>query len=375
MIKLNEDDRSWAGILYEKCRKKLTAECERLGTKIPYIAENGVYDDCSGERADWWTNGFWPGILWLLYEATGEEIFRDTARGVEEKLAVNLKEFKGNDHDYGFRYHLSCVADYRLTGDEEAKKRGLFAAQLLAGRFNPEGGFIRAWDHPERVTWMIIDCMMNLPLLYWASEETHDPRFAAIAARHGKTSLEALLREDGSSSHVAVFDPDTWRAVSFPEGQGYAAGSSWSRGQAWAVYGFALSYRHTKDAEFLEGAKRAAHYFLANVCTTGFLPQQDFRAPRELLMYDTTAGMAAACGLLLIAESVDEMERAMYVEGALQLLKAAEREVCNFDPASDSILQMGTVMYTKQIHVPIIYGDFFLLEAVLKLTGRKFEIW
>lgn len=375
MIKLKDDDAVWAEKLYRKCAAKFAAECRRLGTSIPYIAENGRYDDCSGERIDWWTNGFWPGILWLMYHAAGDKMFRDTAEGVEEKLAVNLREFRGNDHDYGFRYQLSFVADYKLTGDEKARRRGLWAAQLLAGRFNPDGGFIRAWDMPERVTWMIIDCMMNLPLLYWASEETKDPRFAAVAVRHGKTSLEALLRKDGSCSHVAVFDPDTWKAVSFPAGQGYAQGSSWSRGQAWAVYGFALSYRHTKDTAFLEGARRAAHYFLVEVCTTGFLPRQDFRAPREVVMYDTTAGMAAACGLLLIAESVTEAERAIYVDGALQLLKAAEREVCDFDPERDSILQMGTVMYTKQIHVPIIYGDFFLLEAVLKLTGRDFAIW
>ncbi len=375
MITLNQEDKIWARGLYEKCAAKLSAECDRLGKAIPYIAENGVYEDYFADRPDWWTNGFWPGMMWLMYHATGDEKYRKTAEAAEKKLSTNLKEFRGNDHDYGFRYHLSCVADYRLTGNEESKKLGLFAAQLLAGRFNPDGSFIRAWDQLERVTWMIIDCLMNLPLLYWASKETGDSRFASIAQRHGKTSLEALLREDGSSSHVAIFSPETWRAVEFPAGQGYEAGSSWSRGQAWAVYGFALSYRYTGCREFLDGAKRAAHYFLANVCTTGFLPRQDFRAPREPAMYDTTAGAIAACGLLLIGESVEPAESAMYIEGAIQLLKAAEKEACDFDSDRDSILQMGTVMYTKQIHVPIIYGDFFLLEAVLKLTGKGFDIW
>lgn len=370
-----EPKRQWINGLYCKLKIKLSAECDRIGNRIPYIAENGVYADYGAERPDWWTNGFWPGILWLMYEAEGEEKYLKAASGAEDTLAENLKLFKGNDHDYGFRYYLSCCAHYKLTGDEEAKRRGLFAAQMLAGRYNPEGRFIRAWDAPERVTWLIIDCMMNLPLLFWASEQTKDPRFAGIARAHAETTLKVLIRPDGSSGHVAVLDQQTWELVERPGGQGYGEESSWSRGQAWAVYGFALAYKYTKEERFLDAAKQAAHYFLANVCGTDFVPLVDFRAPREPVMYDTTAGMAAACGLLTIAGMVPEYQKDMYVSGAVKLIKAVEAEHCNFDPDYDSILQNGTVMYTRQIHVPIIYGDFFLLEAVQRLCGYDFEIW
>ncbi len=371
----SKQDRQWIEGLYQKLADKFSAECDRLGSRIPYIADNGVYEDYSVKAPQWWTNGFWPGIMWLMYEGTGESKYREAARGAEESLVENLKNFRVNDHDFGFRYHISCGADFRLTGNEAARENALFAAQMLAGRYNPEGRFIRAWDAPERVTWFIIDCMMNLPLLFWASEETKDPRFAGIARAHAQTTLDKLLRLDGSSGHVAILDRDTWELASQPGGQGYEEGSSWSRGQAWAVYGFALAYQYTKDERYLDGAKRAAHYFLANVCTTGFVPLVDFRAPKEPVMYDTTAGMAGACGLLAIAKAVPEYQRPMYVEGAVNLVKAVEKEHCNFDPDYDSIVQNGTVMYTKQIHVPIIYGDFFLLEAVKKLKGDDFQIW
>lgn len=370
-----EQDRQWIESLYQKLKDKFSAECGRLGSRIPYIAKEGIYEDYSSKRPEWWTNGFWPGILWLLYEETKEEKYKEAARGAEKSLVENLKNFRANDHDYGFRYQLSCVADYRLTKDEEARKNGLFAAQLLAGRYNPEGRFIRAWDAPERVTWMIIDCLMNLPLLFWASEETKDSRFAGIARAHAETSLKTLLRPDGSSGHVAILDQDTWELSCQPGGQGYEEGSSWSRGQAWAVYGFALTYKHTGEAKYLDAAKQAAHYFLANVSSTGFVPLVDFRAPKEPVMYDTTAAVAAACGLIAIAEELPEYQRPMYVSGAVKLIQTAEQKHCNFDPEYDSILQNGTVMYTKEIHVPIIYGDFFLLEAVRKLMGSDFLIW
>lgn len=368
-------EQQWTADLYKKLRDKFSAECDRIGPAIPYIAENGKYEDFGTGRPEWWTNGFWPGLLWLMYEAEGDAKYKNAAREVEDKLAKNLMHFRANDHDYGFRYHLSCVADYKITGNGTARERGLFAAQMLAGRFHPEGKFIRAWDAPERVTWMIIDCMMNLPLLFWASEQTKDSRFAAVAKAHAQTSLKVLLRADGSSGHVAILNPDSWELESQPGGQGYGEGSSWSRGQAWAVYGFALAYRYTREEAYLAAAKNCAHYFLANVCTTGFVPLADFRAPETPVRIDTTAGAAAACGLLAIAEEAGKWERPMYISGAAAIIKALEKDHCNFEVDYDSVLQNGTVMYNKQIHVPIIYGDFFLLEAVRMLLGDEFRIW
>jgi unsaturated chondroitin disaccharide hydrolase len=376
MLKLTDKDQIWLQDLWNKLSNKLSVECDRIGAKIPYIAENGKYEDYSQDKIGWWTNGFWPGILWQMYEATGEDKYRFTACEVEEKLATNLMNFSANDHDYGFRWLLSSVANYRLTGDITARNRGMHAATLLAGRYNPIGEYIRAWDHPDRITWMIIDCLMNVPLLYWAGGETKDTRFDEIALRHVLTSTDALLRRDGSSNHVGIMDPITGAAVSHPGGQGYESGSSWSRGQAWAVYGFALSYHYKKEQSFIDAAKVAAHYFIANVCTTGYIPLLDFRAPETPVRYDTTAGLIAACGMIMLAQEVPEYEQELYLRAALNILKATEEKHCNWDPEYDSIVQNGSVMYhNNQIHVPIIYGDFFLLEAIRKLLGSDFLIW
>ncbi|MEG1012521.1 MAG: glycosyl hydrolase family 88, partial [Ruthenibacterium sp.] len=177
--------------------------------------------------------------------------------------------------------------------------------------------------------------------------------------------------------HIAVLDPATGELLDYPEGQGYASGSSWSRGQAWAIYGFAISYRHQKDERYLNIAKSAAHYFLANTARSGHVPLVDFRAPTEPVMYDSTAAVCAACGLLEISEHVSEYEKPIYVQGAMDLLQATTAKFADWNEASDGILGGGTVAYHRkgEVHVPIIYGDYFLLEAVLRLLKKDFFIW
>ena len=162
-----------------------------------------------------------------------------------------------------------------------------------------------------------------------------------------------------------------------PGGQGYGSGSSWSRGQAWAVYGFALSYRHTGKKDYLDTAKQVASYFLSQTDRTGHLALVDFRAPKEPVYWDSTAGVCAACGMLEIAGCVPEAEKNFYVDGALDILKATDESFCDWDPARDSIVQMGTGAYhsEKDRHVPIIYGDYFFIEAVLRLLDKAFLIW
>ena len=183
--------------IYKQIDMKLQAECTRLGGKIPYIAEHGRYvKDAGVETPFWWTNGFWAGMLWQMYASTGNELYKETAKKSEIIMEKDLSGFVGLHHDVGFQYLHTAVADYRLTGDEKAKIMGLHAASLLAGRFNPTGNFIRAWNDgngPRGETgkkpgWMIIDCMMNIPLLYWAGKEMEDPRFTDIANRHAECS-------------------------------------------------------------------------------------------------------------------------------------------------------------------------------------------
>lgn len=370
--------------LFQKMEYKFEAECRRMGEKIPYRTEDGLYRTDYGEKdIYWWTNGFWAGILWKMYHVTGKELYCRSARTVEVKLDKALHGFMGLHHDTGFMWLHSAVADYRLTGSEEARVRGLTAASVLAGRYNPMGQFIRAWNQ-ENVEegdncegWIIADSMMNIPLLYWASEELGDPRYYYMAKTHADTVRRTLVREDGSCGHIACLDPDTGELEEIRPGQGYSARSSWSRGQSWILYGFALSYRYTKDPDYLDVAKKAAHYFISNIALTGYIPLCDFRQPQEPVYWDSSAGLCAACGLLEIADHVRDEEKQLYRRHAELILENIAEKCCDWNPDTDAIVRQCKVDYhsTGEQHTDLIYADYFLAEAVLRLSGKDFLIW
>lgn len=370
--------------IYDKIDLKLSAEAARMGDKIPYFPVNGIYPDMREKNIAFWTNGFWAGMLWQMYYSNKKELYKEVAMRSEVTFDDVLSQFEGLHHDVGFQFLHTAVADYRLTGNPRSRTRGLHAATLLAGRFNPGAGYIRAWNidktgrwGKDLAGWMIIDSLMNIPLLYWAGEELKDPRFADIANRHADTALRYIVREDGSCNHIVIIDPVTGELLDNPGGQGYASGSSWSRGQAWAIYGFALAFTHTGKEEYLNAAKKIAHYFIANIAATGFVSVSDFRAPKEPVYWDTTATACAACGLLHIAGLVTEHEKELYYDNAVLMLNALEQLHCNWNPEEDGILQNGTVLYGQHddTHVPIIYGDYFFVEGILRLMNKDFLIW
>lgn len=374
--------RLWAEQAWEKLEPKLRAECERTGSCLPFMPVAGRYRDCMMPGGLWWwTNGFWPGLLWQAYHATGQVIYRDAAQDASRRLVETLSKPEYLDHDVGFMFQHSAVAQFRLTGDDGARAAALQAADLLAGRINEAGGFLRAWNKSpwmeDSSGLMIIDCMMNLSLLFWASDETGDPRYGEIAARHAGTSLHYLLRPDGSCAHIASFDPLTGKFLGTLGGQGYGEGSSWSRGQGWAVYGFALAYRHTGQKEFLDAAKRSAHYCIAALSRTSWLPLRDFRAPAEPVKYDSGAGTVIACGLLELAGHLPELEQSFYRAAAVDILSACEKKFSDYDPDVDGVLTGGATMYHDErlANTAIIYNDYFYTEAVLNLIGRDFMIW
>lgn len=213
---------------------------------IPYKSENGRWIPSPYDGNSWWTGGFWPGLMWQFYAATGDEAFLREARRTEELLTAEFRRFTYLNHDVGFMYLLSCGADWKLTGDAQAHTDTLHAASLLMGRFSPVG-YIRAWNGFEQRGYAIIDCMMNLSLLFWASRQTKDPRFAKVATIHADTCAREFIRENGSVSHIIEFDPETGARVQEHAGQGYCLGSSWSRGQAWGLYGFTLAHLNTHE--------------------------------------------------------------------------------------------------------------------------------
>ncbi len=378
---LEEKDLAWAQETLERTAHKLEKVAQRSAEKIPYTTVDGVHDDKSGDKEiGWWTNGFWGGIMWQMYTLTGKEIYRNIAEQNEKKLDADLMDYEKLDHDNGFKWLPTAVADYRVTGNRSSKNRGLLAAGNLAGRYNCAGKFIRAWnDWPnskvDRRGWAIIDCMMNLPLLYWASEETGDPRFSQIAANHADTAMRAFIRGDGSANHIVEFDPASGEMIKSYGGQGYGEGSSWTRGQSWGLYGFMLSYLHTQNNAYLETAERIANYFIANIPDSGLIPV-DFRQPEDVKLEDSTAAAIASCGLIELARQKDGRQQKIYLNAALKMLQALTKNSFNWNEEEDNLLTKCTAAYHDEKHeFSIIYGDYFFLEALMKLTDKELFIW
>ncbi len=374
-------ERKWISEVYEKILEKEEKVAQRNRNKIPYTTKDGVFDDRGKTEICWWTNGFWGGMMWQLYHATEKPVYLENALRTEIRLDENLMNRQGMDHDSGFKWLPTAVAHYRVTGDMASRNRALLAADNLASRFNPVGKFIRAWnnwDGNEDGSFAgraIIDCMMNLPLLYWAGEELHDPRFYHIAKMHADTAIKNFIREDGSAKHIIEFDAETGEYLHSVGGQGYGHGSSWTRGQAWAVYGFMLSYIHTKEERYLATAKKVADYFIANIPDSKLIPV-DFRQPETPAYEDSTAAAIASCGLLELAKYVPETEKAKYEEAALEMLKALADKRCNWDENVDNLVEKCTAAYHDADHeFSIIYGDYYFIEAIWKLMGKELFIW
>ncbi|MEG0370437.1 MAG: glycoside hydrolase family 88 protein, partial [Hungatella sp.] len=223
---------SWSEEALEKSLQKIERNITEIGEHFPHVVYEGKYND---QGAAFWTSGFWPGLLWLLYQEKKNEKALKLAGNLEEKLDEVLDGFVTLHHDVGFMWLPSAVIDYKLTGNAPSRIRGLKAASHLAGRFNLAGQFIRAWTdevNPHSQGWAIIDCMMNLPLLFWASKELNDPRFYHIAKAHADTVLRSFIRPDNTTAHIVSFQPYTGEKIEDLGGQGKGPDSAWSRGQA-----------------------------------------------------------------------------------------------------------------------------------------------
>lgn len=321
----------------------------------------------------WWTGGFWPGLMWQLWSASKDDWFMEEALRAERMLTAEFRTFEKLNHDVGFMYLLSCGAHFKLIGDEQARTDTLHAASLLMGRYNPTG-FIRAWNEPDRAGYAIIDCLMNLSLLFWASEITGDPRFSHVARAHADTTLREFLRPNGSVSHIVEFDPQTGARVAEHPGQGYALGTAWSRGQAWGLYGFALAYVNTGDGRYLEASRRVADFFIAHIRPDG-LTDCDFMQPGEPQRIDNIAGTCAACGLMELSGLTGESR---YMEAAERLLDGLIDRCCDLSEARCGLLTKCTASYHDDAagaETNIVYGDYFFVEALARLAGSDPMLW
>lgn len=389
---LKDEDLLWAKSVVDKIDRKMPGTALRNKGRIPYTTgPDGRYDDRMKMAPSkdnwhggptWWTNGFFAGMLWQLYHQTGDPLYRDIAAETEPLLDPCFMQFYDLHHDVGFMWMMSAGADYRITGNAESRRRALHSAALLAGRFNPAGSFIRAWNNDPEVDkrgWSIIDTMMNLSLLYWASEETGDPRYSQIAKLHSDRVIDTFVRDDGSVCHIVKYDPETGRRIRSLAGQGYAVGSSWTRGQAWALYGFAIGWYHTRERRYLYTAKRIAEYFTANIPENGLIPI-DFRQPKEPAYEDSCGACAAASGLIFLSRCLrnenDSQSVDAFLKAALKILKTIDASRADWTDGCDAIVQNCSAAYHSDTHnMTMVYADYFFVEAMLQLTGQAVFLW
>lgn len=381
---MEQSKKKWANEILNAIEEKLSVVAKRNINKIPYTTIDGRYDDWSGDRIGWWTNGFWGGIMWQMYSLTDKEIYKEIAIDVENKLDAVIIDYRSMDHDSGFRWLPTAVADYKLTGNKRSYARARVVADNLAGRFNPAGNYIRAWNDDctgQTAGWAIIDCMMNLPLLYWAYEDTKDYRYYKIATAHADTAIKYFIRDNGSVNHIVEFDPVTGEFIKSHGGQGYKEGSSWTRGQAWGLYGFALSYLHTNEKRYLDASKKIADYFISQMSDNGLIPI-DFNQPEECIWEDSTAAAIASCGLLVLSELIakdDDKWQDLsdkYEAAAIKLLETLTKNRCDLTTDKDNIVERCSAAYNDKEHeFAIIYGDYFYIEALCKLADKELFIW
>lgn len=353
--------------------KKIDENLETFTYKFPAPAsKNNIYEGI--DNIDW-TSCFWTGMLWLAYEVTGDKKYREVAE-------IHLKSFKKrieesirtDTHDLGFLYTLTCVAAYKLTGNEEAKETALKAADALMIRYFDKAGIIQAWGNlsdPNQRGRMIIDCCMNLPLLYWASEITGDKKYYDAAYSHVSQAVKYIVREDASTFHTFYMDVETGMPRFGKTAQGFSDNSCWARGQAWGIYGFPLSYIYTGDLELIELTKKVSNYFLNR------LPEDEvcywdlvFTEGKE--ERDSSAAAIAACGFLEVTKHLpltDEY-KTVYENAAIRIVKSlVENYTTKNTPEANGILLHS--VYSKPANDGVdeccIWGDYYYFEALVRL--------
>lgn len=315
-----------------------------------------------------WVGGFWPGTLWMAWLYSKDDDFRTRALASAQKLAP--RQYDTGTHDLGFLFYPSWVTAWRLTGDDTWRNGAVQAADSLIQRYNPRGHFIRAWGaltDPKNAGRVIIDTMMNLDLLAFASRQTGERKYLDIAVEHAKTTRRFFPREDGSTPHVYDFDPDTGTSIGPNTVQGYGPTSCWSRGQAWGLYGFTTMYRRTGNPDFLSTARSLADFALAAL-TPDHIPVWDYRAPQQPHdIKDASAGAIMACGLLDLSAATG---RPSYRDAAIRLLTALSQTcLTRKSSRADAIVARCTRNRPAEdgIEISLPYADYYLLEGILRV--------
>jgi unsaturated chondroitin disaccharide hydrolase len=322
-----------------------------------------------------WTSGFFPGMLWYMYDLTGNESWIEKAK--EYTTYIEREKTNAGTHDMGFKIYCSFGNGLRITNDQAYTDIMVESARTLITRYNENIGCIRSWDH-NRDKWVfpvIIDNMMNLELLFWATKETGDSIFYQIAVNHANTTLANHFREDNSSFHVIDYDPETGEVLNRHTHQGYAHESAWARGQAWGLYGYTMSYRETGIKAYLEQAEKIAEFMLNHPnLPEDMVPYWDYNAPNiPNEPRDVSSATIMASALFELSTLVSE--RAKYYEETAN--KIINSVYDNFSSAPGTNMgflldnSTGHLPGDHEIDVPIIYADYYFLEALIKREQVK----
>jgi hypothetical protein len=323
-------------------------------------------------RANTWIIGFFPGSLWYLYQYSNDPKMLEYAKNYTARVEV-AKNNRGT-HDLGFMLYCSFGNGYRLTGDTAYRSVLLTGAESLSTRFNPLIGSIRSWDHNSD-KWqypVIIDNMMNLEFLFWASKTSGDPKYRNISISHADRTMKDHFRADFSSYHVVSYDPETGEVEKKNTHQGLAHESAWSRGQAWGLYGYTVMYRETKDPKYLEHAKHIAAFMLHHPnMPADKIPYWDFDAPEiPNTLRDASAGSITASALIELSGYVDAALAKEYLNVAeTQLRTLSSPEYFAEKGTNNNFIlkhSVGSLPGNSEVDVPLSYADYFYIEALLR---------
>jgi unsaturated chondroitin disaccharide hydrolase len=322
-----------------------------------------------------WHEGFFPGILWLLHNHTGEAAWRRWAEQYSRPLEP--RKHDRTVHDLGFLFFSTYLRWYRLTGDPALRDVLIEAGRTLALR-RQRGGYLASFVGPKS---LFIDIMMNVGLIFWAANETGDKGLRQVALEHCCTTARYLVRPDGGTAHEGLFDLETGQFLRPSTHQGWSADSAWSRGLAWAIYGFTAAHRLSGEPEFLHTARRCSDCYLQRA-PAGLVPYWDFDLPTDAAhLWDSSAGAIAASGLWDLSEQVpDTDDQARYRGSALQILQTlcGDGFLARSRPGWEGILLHGVYHFHKGLGVDesVAWGDHFFVEALVKaLAGRSDAAW
>jgi hypothetical protein len=336
-----------------------------------YSAET---DKLETSTSRWWCSGFYPGSLLYLYEET-----KDTILYKEALRMLDILEKEQNNtstHDLGFMMYCSFGNAYRLHPSESYEKILVQSAKSLCTRFDPKVGCIRSWNSAPEDFLVIIDNMMNLELLFWATEVTGDSTYCKIASTHADNTIKNHFRADGSSYHVVNYNPQTGEVKQKKTAQGFADESAWARGQSWGLYGYTLAYRFTKNEKYLQQAIAIADFILNNPnLPTDKIPYWDFNDPDiPAAKRDASAGAIACSALLELYKYVDKEKSVKYYDAALTMLQALSRDYQAKAGTNGGFILEHSVGHLKQnseVDVPLSYADYYYIEALKRLKEIK----